>query len=142
MAIWSGISSWRENLSKQKSGSTRNGAKDVDTYLAAVPEPARSTLQKLRHRIKAAAPQAEEVISYQMPTYKHLGRALVGFAAWKNFCSLYPYTGSVWTEFKDELKGYGTSPSKGAIQFPVDKPLPASLVKKIVKARIKEIESR
>jgi uncharacterized protein YdhG (YjbR/CyaY superfamily) len=129
-------------LSKQQSGTTRNRAKDVDTYLAAVPEPARSTLETLRQTIKAAAPQAEEVISYQMPTFKYLGRALVGFAAWKNFCSLYPYTGSVWTEFKDELKGYGTSASKGTIQFPVDKPLPASLVKRIIKGRIKEIESR
>lgn len=129
-------------MSKQQSGTTRNRAKDVDTYLAAVPEPARSTLETLRQTIKAAAPQAEEVISYQMPTFKYLGRALVGFAAWKNFCSLYPYTGSVWTEFKDELKGYGTSASKGTIQFPVDKPLPASLVKRIIKGRIKEIESR
>jgi uncharacterized protein YdhG (YjbR/CyaY superfamily) len=127
-------------LRKQQSSSARNRAKDVDTYLAAVPEPARATLEKLRQTIKAAVPQAEEVISYQMPTYKYQRRALVGFAAWKDHCSLYPYSGSVLDEFKEELKGYDAD--KGTIRFPVDKPLPASLVKKIIKARIKENESR
>jgi len=110
----------------------------VDDYLASVPKEARATLEKIRKTIKAAAPRATEVISYQMPMYKQNGM-LVGFAAFKNHCSLFPGSKAIATH-KDELKAYGTS--KGTIRFPIGKPLPASLVKKLVKTRIAENEKR
>jgi len=110
----------------------------VDDYLAALPEEARATLEKIRKTIKAAAPKATEVISYQIPMYKHHGM-LVGFAAFKNHCSFFPGAKPVAT-FKDELKAYKTS--KGTIRFPIGKPLPAALVRKLVKERIAENEER
>ena len=113
-------------------------ARDVDDYLASIPAKARATLQKLRKTIKVAAPQAVEKISYRMPMYSCLGM-LVGFAAFKNHCSLF-MSPSVLEAHKDLLKRYDTS--KGTIRFPVGKPLPATLVKKLVKARIKENEAR
>jgi uncharacterized protein YdhG (YjbR/CyaY superfamily) len=112
----------------------------VDEYLASVPEPARSTLTKIRAIIRSAVPpDATEAISYGMPTFKYKG-ALVGFAAFSNHCSLFPMSAALIDAFKDELKSYQTS--KGTIRFPVDKPLPAALVKKIVKARIAQNETR
>ena len=113
-------------------------ARDVDEYLAGVPKEARTTLEKLRKTIKAAAPMASEVISYQMPMYKHHGM-VVGFAAFKDHCSIFPGS-AVMDAYKEELKRYDTS--KGTIRFPANKPLPAALVKKLVKARIKENEAR
>ena len=109
----------------------------VDNYLAALPEEARATLEKIRKTIKAAAPNATEVISYQMPMYKHRGM-VVGFAAFKGHCSLFPGAKAIVT-YKEELKAYETS--KGTIRFPIGKPLPAALVKKIVKTRIAENEA-
>jgi uncharacterized protein YdhG (YjbR/CyaY superfamily) len=111
--------------------------KTVEEYLAGVPEPARTTLNKIRAVIRSAAPaEATEAISYGMPGFKHNG-PVIWYAAFSNHCSVFP-TASVIEKFKDELKGYKTS--KGTIQFPVDKPLPAALVKKMVKARLAEIE--
>ena len=110
----------------------------VDDYLAALPKQKRATLEKLRKTIKSAAPRATEEISYQMPMYKHYGM-LVGFAAFKDHCSFFPGAKAIATH-KDELKAYGTS--KGTIRFPVDKPLPAALVRKLVKERIAENEKR
>lgn len=113
--------------------------KTVDEYLEGVPEPARSTLNKIRAAIRSAVPtEATETISYRIPAFKYK-RVLVWFAAFSNHCSLFP-TASVIEEFKDELKGYTLS--KGTIQFPTDKPLPAALVKKLVKARVKQMESK
>lgn len=112
--------------------------RDVDEYLAGVPKEARATLEKLRKTIKAAAPMASEVISYRMPMYKQHGM-VVGFAAFKDHCSIFPGS-AVMDAHKDELKRYDTS--KGTIRFAVDKPLPATLVKKLVKARIAENEAR
>lgn len=113
-------------------------AKNVDEYLAGVPKEARATLAKLRQTIKAAAPMAAEGISYQMPMYKHHGM-VIGFAAFKNHCSIFPGS-AVMDAHKQELKRYETS--KGTIRFPAGKPLPAALVKKLVKARIRENEAR
>ena len=112
----------------------------VDEYLTDVPKEARAVLEKLRKTIKTAAPNTTETISYQMPTFKYRGRALLGFAAFKNHCSLFPYSTGVMDLFKGELKAYETS--KGTIRFPTDKPLPDGLVKKIVKARMEEIDTR
>lgn len=113
-------------------------ARDVDEYLAGVPKEARAALEKLRKTIKAAAPMASEGISYQMPMYKYHGM-VVGFAAFKDHCSLFPGS-AVMEAHKEELKRYNTS--KGTIRFPASKPLPAALVKKLVKARIAENEAR
>jgi uncharacterized protein YdhG (YjbR/CyaY superfamily) len=113
--------------------------KTVDEYLANVPEPAHSTLQKVRAAMRSALPkEATEAISYQMPAFKYKG-TLVWFAAFSKHCSLFPGA-SVIEAFKNELKDYRLS--KGTIQFPVDKPLPAALVKKLVKARLAEIERK
>ena len=125
---------------KRSSPAKGNGApKNVDEYLAGVPEPARSTLNKIRAAIRSAVPpEATETISYGIPAFKYKG-VLVWFAAFSNHCSLFP-TASVVAAFKNELKGFSTS--KGTIHFPTDKPLPIALVKKLVKARVAQIESK
>jgi len=111
----------------------------VEEYLARIPEPARSTLKKIRAVIRSAAPsEAIETISYGMPTFKYKG-ALVWFAAFSDHCSLFP-TAAVIAEFKNELKAFEIS--KGTIRFPVDKPLPAILLKKMVKARVAQLEKK
>src|ERR1700691_6234603 len=97
-------------------------AKTVDEYLAAVPEPAQSTLKHLREVIRSVVPaEATEVISYGIPMFKYNGM-LVGYAAFKNHCSLFPTGSSVLDQFEKELRGYRTS--KGTIQFPPDRALP------------------
>jgi len=125
-----------------KRGSAGKGGgapKSVDEYLASVPEPARSTLGKMRAAIRSAVPaEATETISYRMPAFKHKG-VLVWFAAFSDHCSLFP-TAAVIEEFRNDLKGFSTS--KGTIHFPTDKPLPTALVKKLVKARVAQIESK
>jgi uncharacterized protein YdhG (YjbR/CyaY superfamily) len=106
---------------------------NVDEYLAGVPEPARSTLNKVRAAIQSALPrEATETISYRIPAFKYKG-SLLWFAAFKDHCSLFPGA-SVIEAFKNELKDFHTS--KGTIHFPVDKPPSAALLKKLVKARI------
>jgi len=116
------------------------GVGAVDAYLAKVPEPARSTLEKIRAAIRSAVPaEATEGLSYGMPAFHHKG-ALVAYAAFKKHCSFFPMQASLTDAMKEELQGYRTS--KGTLQFPVDKPLPAALVKKMVKARVVENESR
>ena len=114
------------------SAAKNKGAKSVDEYLAGVPEPARSTLRKIRAVIQSALPSdATETISYGIPSFQHKGW-LVGYAAFAKHCSFFP--GALPKEFASELKRF--SISKGTIRFPVDKPLPTALVKKLVKARI------
>ena len=109
----------------------------VKAYLARVPEPARGNLDKLRASIRSAVPaDAAEVISYGIPAFR-TKRVLVWYAAFANHCSLFP-TASVIEAFRDELKGYSTS--KGTIHFPIDKPLPTALVKKLVQARVAEVK--
>ncbi len=111
----------------------------VDEYLASVREPARSTLGKIRAAIKSAAPpEAVETISYRMPAIRYKG-VLVWYAAFSNHCSLFP-TASVVEAFKHELRDFQVS--KGTIQFPTDKPLPTGLVKRLVKARVAQIEGK
>jgi uncharacterized protein YdhG (YjbR/CyaY superfamily) len=114
-------------------------AKDIDEFLAAVPEDARAALQKLRAQIRAAAPEATEGISYQVPTFKHAGHPLVGFGVAKNNCTFYVMSPDVVDAHAADLKAYETG--KGSIRFAASKPLPAGLVKKLVKARIAEIDA-
>ena len=132
-------------MKKVKSGNRSSAAKgsgapkNIDEYLARVPEPARGTLKKIRAVIRSAVPkEATEGISYGIPAFKYKGW-LVWFAAFSNHCSLFP-TASVIEAFKNELKGFSTS--KGTIHFPTDTPLPTALVKKLVKARVAQNESK
>jgi uncharacterized protein YdhG (YjbR/CyaY superfamily) len=108
----------------------------VDDYLAALPEKSRVALEKLRRTIRAAAPEATETISYRMPTFKNEGRFLVSYAAFKNHCSLFPASEAVMKALGEELKPYFSG--KGTLRFTADKPIPAALVRKIVKTRIEE----
>jgi len=112
----------------------------VDGYFDALPEASRVVLEHLRQTIKAAAPEATEAISYQMPAFKDHGRSLVAYAAFKDHYSLFPMSMKVIEDHAEELKPYRTG--KGTIRFEMDKPLPSALVKKIVKARLKENADR
>ena len=103
-----------------------------DRYLAVLADDKRAALEKLRRQIKAAAPKAEECMSYGIPGFRLNGKLLVSYGAATKHCAFYP--GSIVQRFKKELKNYDTS--KGTIRFSADKPLPAALVRKIVKARI------
>jgi uncharacterized protein YdhG (YjbR/CyaY superfamily) len=114
--------------------------RNIDEYLAGVPELARGTLEKVRAAIRSAVPpEATEAISYRMPTFRYKG-GLVAFAAFSKHCSLFPMSLAVMEMFKGDLKKFHTF--KGTIHFPLDKPLPAALVKKIVKERIAEKERK
>lgn len=114
--------------------------KSVDEYLASVPEPARSTLNRIRAVIRSVVPpETTEAFSYGMPAFKYKG-PLMAYAAFANHCSLFPMNSSLIAAFQNELKDFPTS--KGTIRFPVDKPLPAALVKKLVKARVAENEQK
>jgi uncharacterized protein YdhG (YjbR/CyaY superfamily) len=108
----------------------------VEDYLAALPEAPRAALENLRKSIKAAAPEATETISYRMPTFKEHGRFLVSYAAFKDHCSLFPASKKVLEAHGGELKPYFSG--KGTLRFTADKPIPAALVKKVVKTRIEE----
>ena len=122
-------------------GSTATVApRTVDEYLAGVPEAARGTLNKVRATIRSVVPpEATEALSYGMPAFQYKG-ALVGYAAFSKHCSFFPMSAALIEAFQDELKDFQTS--KGTIRFPVDKPLPAALVKKLVKARVAQNESK
>jgi uncharacterized protein YdhG (YjbR/CyaY superfamily) len=114
--------------------------KNFVEYLALVPKPARSTLLKMRSVIRSAVPRnTTETISYGIPAFKNKEGVLVWFAAFSDYCSLFP-TASVIEAFKDDLKGFSTS--KGTIHFPLDKPLPTALIRNLVKARVKQSEKR
>jgi uncharacterized protein YdhG (YjbR/CyaY superfamily) len=128
-----------ESGQRGPTGKTKGAPKTVDEYLAGIPEPARRTLSHLRAVIRSAAPpEATEAISYRMPAFKYQG-VLVWFAAFANHCSLFPTAAGI-NALKDELKGLTIS--KGTIQFPLDKPLPAALVRKLVKLRVEQNERK
>jgi len=108
--------------------------KNVDEYIAGFPDDVQQLLQQLRATIKNVAPDAEEIISYQMPAFKYHG-ILVYFAAFKNHIGFYPMASGIAT-FKNEISGYKTS--KGTVQFPIDKSLPVNLITTIIKFRLAE----
>jgi uncharacterized protein YdhG (YjbR/CyaY superfamily) len=113
--------------------------KTVDEYIEALPPEERAALEKVRAAIRSVAPEAEEKISYRIPMYTHHGH-LVGFAAFKNHCSLFVTDSDVPKRFAKELEPFRINHT--TIQFTVDKPLPTALVKRIVKARVAENEAR
>ena len=118
----------------------RNAPKSVGEYLARVPEPARSTLNKMRAVIQSVVPAGTtEVLSYGIPTFRYK-RALVAIAAFKDHCSFFPMGSSALDAFEEELKDFRVS--KGTLHFPLDKPMPVTLVKKIVRARIAQNEGK
>lgn len=111
-----------------------NSPKSVDEYLSLVPQPARSTLEKVRAVIRSVVPaETTEVLSYGIPTFRYK-RSIVSYAAFKDHCSFFPLGSSVLDAFTDELRPYRAA--KGTLHFPLDKPLPSVLIKKIVRARL------
>lgn len=115
-------------------GTKSTGFTSIEEYIATFPVETQKTLKKLRAAIKSAAPKAEEKISYQMPTF-YLNGNLVHFAAFKNHIGFYPAPRGI-EAFKEELSAY--EGSKGAVRFPMDKPLPLALIRRIVKFRVAE----
>jgi uncharacterized protein YdhG (YjbR/CyaY superfamily) len=112
----------------------------VDEYIASQPDGARRALSRLRTTIRKALPGAEEMMSYQMPTYKLNGRPVIYFAGWKEHYSLYPCTSQVVAAFANDLTRYEVS--KGTIRFPLAEPVPVKLVEGIAKLRAKEVSQR
>ena len=113
----------------------RRQFRTLDEYIEAFPTNVQNLLEKMRKTIRKAAPEASEVISYQMPTFKLNGKNLVHFAAFKNHIGFYPIPSGI-EAFKEELSQY--KQGKGSVQFPIDKPIPYDLVEKVVKYRVKE----
>jgi uncharacterized protein YdhG (YjbR/CyaY superfamily) len=124
-----------------RSAST-SGSREVDAFLAALPDDIRTALQRLREMIATAAPEAVETIAYGVPAFKYRGRPFVSFGAGKTgrgHCAFYVQSPTVMDAYRDELRGYDTS--KGTIRFAPDQPLPAELVTKLVHARIAETDA-
>lgn len=109
---------------------------EIDGYLSTLEEPKRTTLRQLRATILEIAPDAEQCISYGMPAFRLRGKLIAGFAAFKNHLSYLPHSGSVISELHDDVSGYETS--KGALQFPIDVPLPKALVEKLIAVRVSQ----
>jgi uncharacterized protein YdhG (YjbR/CyaY superfamily) len=115
-------------------------AQEVDAYLAHVEEPKRTTLQQLRETIRSIVPDAEEGISYGCPAFRLHGKVIAGFAAFKAHLSYLPHSGAVLGRLRDDLAGYGGT--EGALHFPIDRPLPTPLVRKLIQTKLEALESR
>ena len=118
-----------------------NGDDVVSTYLAALPQPQRDTLAALRTTLRELLPEADECISYKMPCFKVGGKAVAGFDGFKHHCSYFPHSGNI-VQHVSGIPAWCTVASKGTLQFPVDRPLPKSLVRKLVMARLDEIATK
>jgi uncharacterized protein YdhG (YjbR/CyaY superfamily) len=118
---------------------TESPKKTVDRFIAALPPERRAWMETMRQTIQAAAPEAVEWFSYGMPGFKYRGRPLAYYSAWKNHYGYYAASGEIIAANAGALQGLATS--KGTIQFPLEKPVPVALVKKMVKARIQEIDA-
>ena len=114
--------------------------KSVDEYIASLPDPVQGVLERVRSTIRKAVPEAEEVISYKIPTYKLPGGPMLYFAGWKQYFSLYPATANVVEAFRDEIAPYLVS--KSTIRFPLSQPVPVKLIGRIAKFRAMEVAER
>jgi uncharacterized protein YdhG (YjbR/CyaY superfamily) len=110
---------------------------NVDAYLATLPDDRRAVMEDLRRTVRAAAPGADEVISYNMPALRLNGRFLVSYDAYKRHTSLFPWTDAMVAELGDEVRPYAVG--KGTLRFPVDQPIPLDLVRRVVEIRIREV---
>jgi len=129
-----------KSIGGKLAGKANAAPKTVDEYFARVPEPAHRMLNKIRALIRSAVPvEATEALSYGMPTFKYKG-SLVCYGAFANHCSFFPMNSSLIGAHKDELRSFQTS--KGTIRLPLDKPLPSTVLKKMVKARVKQNQFR
>jgi uncharacterized protein YdhG (YjbR/CyaY superfamily) len=115
-------------------------AQQVDEYLSALEEPKRSTLEALRRTILEVAPDAEQGLSYKVPAFRVEGRVVAGFAAFRNHLAYLPFSGSVLDQLPEQLARYEAT--KSSLHFPVDRPLPKALVKKLIQLRRAEIRQR
>ena len=113
---------------------------EIDAYLAGVEEPKRAALQQLRETIRGIVPDAEECIAYSMPAFRLNGKVVAGFAAFKNHLAYLPHSGSVFAAMEDDLAGYQRT--SGSLHFPVDKPLPKGLVKKLIDVRRRQLDNK
>lgn len=111
---------------------------EITAHLKKFDKPQREALQAVRVAIAEVLPEADEVIKYGIPTFAIEGKGVIGFDGYKNHNSIFPYSGSINSLFKDELKGY--EQTKGSIHFSLEKPFPKALLKKIIKARLRQIE--
>ena len=111
---------------------------EIDSYLAALDEPMRGTLEALRRAILEVLPNAEQGLAYRLPAFKLHGKTVAGFAAFRDHLSYLPHSGSVLTTLADDVAGFATS--KGALKFAVDEPLPKPLVRKLITARLRELD--
>ncbi len=118
----------------------KTNVRSVDDYIASQPEDVRPILERVRGAIRKAIPKAEEVISYQIPTYNLHGDAVIYFAGWKQHYSLYPVSAPMLSELKSELAAYQVN--KGTIRFPLSGPVPVKLIGRVAKLRAKEIAER
>jgi uncharacterized protein YdhG (YjbR/CyaY superfamily) len=110
---------------------------DIDKYLAALDEPKRQTLEALRRSILDVVPDAQQGLSYRMPSFKVRGKTVAGFAAFKDHLSYLPHSGSVLASLGEEVADYDTT--KGSLKFPIDEPLPKPLVEKLIRTRMDEL---
>ena len=129
----------KARTSTAKTGAAPGGATAVDRYIEAQPAAVRAVLARVRQTIRRAIPRAEEGISYGIPTFKHQGRPVLYFAAWQRHYSLYPSNTRLVAAFRQELKPYEVS--KGTIRFPLDQPVPVSLIAAIAKFRWNEVRA-
>ena len=114
-------------------------AREIDDYLAQLQQPKRGTLQTLRETIMSIVPEAEQCIAYGSPAFRMHGKVVAGFAAFKNHLAYLPHSGSVFPELHDEVSGYVTT--SGSLHFPIDKPLPEPLVRKLIEVRLRQLSS-
>lgn len=114
--------------------------REIDEYIAALDEPRRTTLRELRRIIRGIVPDAEECISYGLPAFRLEGAVVAGFAAFKNHLSYLPHSGAVLGKLADELAGYQST--QGSLHFPIDRPLPKALVKRLIAVRLEEVRRR
>lgn len=113
-------------------------SQEIDAYLAKQDEPKRSTLAALRRTILAIVPDAEEGLSYGLPAFRIKGKVVAGFGAFKHHLSYFPHSGSVFQQMEEDLKSYKWS--RGALQFPIDAPLPSGIVEKLIALRLSQSE--